>query len=266
MQMSNTLSYDEYARIETEGFQRPYIVESGNDNHKVLFYGSDHINNPDHTQFQDIENRWNTFITQASNPIAFVEGRFDKVKDEDTKDRTISIIDGGEAQFVVHLARRDGIPVASPEPDRIWEANELANEFGRDRVVFYYFIRQLSWWSRFTEKPNVQKEAISMLELMKKSYQWEDIDFSLEGMESVHQELFYKPLDWDDTQWIYDVTTPTPKDFVTNALARRSGELRDEHILKEIQKYWHGGKSPFLIFGSTHAIKLEPALRELVNG
>lgn len=37
MQMSNILSYDEYARIETERFQRPYIVEVDNDNHEVLF-------------------------------------------------------------------------------------------------------------------------------------------------------------------------------------------------------------------------------------
>jgi len=87
---------------------------------RFCFYGSDHINDPDHSQFQDIENCWNTFIIQVTNPIALVEGRFDEVKDEDTKDRTQSIIDGGEAQFVGHLARRDGVPVASPEPDRVW--------------------------------------------------------------------------------------------------------------------------------------------------
>lgn len=38
-----------------------------------------------------------------------------------------------------------------------------------------------------------------MLELMKESYQWEDVDFSLGGMESIHQELVPKPLSWDDT-------------------------------------------------------------------
>lgn len=147
MQMSNILSYDEYARIETEGFQRPYIVEAGSGNHKILFYGSDHVNDPNHPQFQDIENRWNTFITQTKSPIALVEGRFDEVNAADTQDRTKSIVDGGEAQFVVHLARRDNVQVDSPEPDRVWEANELAKEFGKDKVVFYYFIRQLSWWS-----------------------------------------------------------------------------------------------------------------------
>jgi len=262
--MADILTYDEYAEIEAKGFKLPYIVEVAHGNQNLLFYGSDHLNNPDHPQFQDIENRWNNFVTDAANPVALVEGRFDEVKEEDTADRNKSIIDGGEAQFVVHLARRDNVPVDSPEPDRVWEANELAKEFGRDKVIFYYFIRQLSWWSRFTDKPDVPKEATAMLELMKKSYQWEDVDFSLEGMESIHQELFNKPLNWDDTQWIYDVTTPTPQDYVTNVIARRSGELRDEHILQEIQKYWHEGKSPFLIFGSAHAIRLEPALRKLV--
>lgn len=263
--MNGILSSEEYAKIEAKGFKLPYVVELSKNHQRLLFYGSDHLNNPEHPQFQDIENRWNTFITQAAHPIALVEGRFDEVKEEDTQDRTKSIIEGGEAQFVVHLARRDSVPVESPEPDRIWEANELANEFGRDKVVFYYFIRQLSWWSRFTEKPNAQKEAATMLKLMKKSYQWEDVDFSLGGMESIHQKLFHKPLDWGNTRWIYDVTTPTSQKHITNTLARRSGELRDEHILKETQKHWQEGKSPFLIFGSGHAIRLEPALRELVN-
>lgn len=263
--MSNILSYDQYAEIEKRGFEMPYVVEAGHGNHKLLFYGSEHTNNPENSQFQDIEGRRERFTAQTDQPIALVEGRFDETSEEETKGRTESIIAGGEAQFVVYLARRDNVEVVSPEPDRVWEANELAKEFGRDNVVFYYFIRQVGWWNRFTEKPDVQSEAKKMLELMEKSYGWDEVDFSIERMAAIHEELFAKSLAWDDTQWVYDITTPTPHDYVTNELARRSGELRDEYILKQIEQYWQTGKSPFAIFGSAHAIKLDPALRNLVN-
>ncbi|MBP7767101.1 hypothetical protein KA068_01095 [Candidatus Saccharibacteria bacterium] len=265
MSSGDILSYDQYAEIEQRGFELPFIIEVQQPSKHLLFYGSEHTNDPKHPQFQDIEERWNDFVENTASPIALVEGRFDEVSEAETKDKAKSIVEGGEAQFVVYLARKDGVEVVSPEPDRLWEANELAKEFGRDNVTFYYFIRQLGWWNRFTEKPDVQSEAKKMLGLMGKSYKWDDVDFSIERMAAIHDELFGKPLSWDDTQWIYDITTPTPQDYVTNELARRSGELRDEYILERITKYWNAGKSPFLVFGSAHAIRLEPALRKLTS-
>jgi len=263
--MSDILSYDNYAKIATEGFELPYVVELKRKNQKLLFYGSEHINNPEHIQFQDIESRWNSFLASETNPLALVEGRFDEVKVEDTQDRTTSIVAGGEAQFVVHLARRDSVPVVSPEPELVTEANKLASEFGEDQVVFFYFMRQLSWWNGFSKKPDMLKEVTAMLDIMQKSLQWEGVDFSLDRMETIHQQLFNKQLDLGDIQWIYDATTPMTQDNVTNVIARRSGELRDEHILQEVQKHWRQGRSLFLIFGSGHAVRLEPAVRKLVN-
>jgi len=263
MQNRDILSYNEYAEIEKSGFSTPYIVELRNDGQHLLFYGSEHTNNPEHPQFNDVEERWNRFISNVIQPVALVEGHFDEVSKSDTKDKTKAIVDGGEAQFVVYLARKDNVEVTSPEPDRAWEANQLANEFGRDNVAFYYFVRQIGWWNRFTKKPDVQVEAAKMLALMKITYSWDDVVFSTERMMEIHQVLFDKPLSWDDTQWVYDITTPTPQDHVTNKLARRSGELRDEYILKQIVDYWQSGKSPFIVFGSAHAIRLEPALRKL---
>jgi hypothetical protein len=257
------LTYDQYAEIERRGFTTPYIVEIEQAGQSLIFYGSEHTNNPEHPQFQDIEERWSVFVLNATKPVALVEGHFDEASEDETKSRTQSIVDGGEAQFLVHLARRDGVEVVSPEPNRIWEANQLAKTFTRDNVVFYYFIRQVGWWSVFTKKPDVRSEAEKMLQLMENTYGWDEVDFSIDRMAAIHEELFAKPLAWDDTQWVYDITAPTPQDYVTNMLARRSGELRDEHILEQIMSYWRAGKSPFLVFGAAHAIRLEPALRNL---
>ncbi len=204
-------------------------------------------------------------MTETDNPVALVEGHFDEVSEDETQDRVKSIIDGGEAQFVVHLARKDGVEVISPEPDRLWEANELAKEFGGDAVVFYYLVRQIGWWNTFANKPDMETEATEMLQYMKKSYEWDSVDFSIARMTAIHQELFGKPLPWGDTRWIYGITTPISQEYVTNEIACRSGELRDEYIFGRIQQYWQAGKSPFVVFGSAHAIRLEPALQRLAS-
>jgi hypothetical protein len=164
---------------------------------------------------------------------------------------------------MVYLARRDGVTVVSPEPDRAWEAEELAKEFGRHKVVLYYFIRQLAQWSTHTEEPDIETEGAKMLRLMQKTFGWDDVDFSISGMQSLHEKVLNKPLLIKDRQWFYDLTTPATREYITNEIARRSGQIRDEHILEVIKKYWQQGKSPFIVYGSAHAICMEPALRKL---
>lgn len=259
------LAYDQYAEIEKRGFHMPYVVEIRLSGKHMLFYGSDHLTDPEHPQFEDIEARWERFIASSASPIALVEGHFDETPESETGDREQSIMQGGEAQFVVYLARKAGVAIVSPEPDRVWEANELAKEFGREQVIFFYCMRQISWWKRVAQTADVQAHITKMLGLMKTTYHWNDVAFTAQRMAEIHQELFGKTLPWHEKQWFHDLVTPVPQDHVTNRLARRSGELRDEYILMQIMHYWRQGKSPFAVFGSAHAIRLEPALHKALT-
>lgn len=263
MQKSEILSYDEYARIEKVGFPEPYIVEIGKDGHCLLFYGSEHTKDPSHPQFQDIEHRWQSFMSQSSNPIALVEGHADEIPIEQTADKVQSITSGGESGFTVHLARRDGVPVISPEPNRVKEADMLADEFGRDNVLLYYYVRQLGAWAADTNKPDIEAKSKKMLVGMEKAFGWEDVDFSINGVHELYEKAFQKPLAITGLPRLYELTTPMTLDYVTNKLARRSGEIRDTHLLGKIKEYWTHKRSPFVVFGSSHAIRLEPAIRKL---
>lgn len=266
MAMGEILSYDDYARIEHQGLPHPYILEARRGNQHMLFYGSQHITDPSHPQFADIEDRWSVFIREATTPIALVEGRHDEVPFADTADRAESM-SSGESRFTVYLARRDGIPVASPEPPRTLEAETLARQFGHENVVLFYFVRQLEGWLRQGKSQDyLLTEGSNTLQLMKQTLQWDDIDFSLSGMQALHAQVFQKPLDPADKRWLYDLITPATDHHVTNQLARASGDLRDAHILSELEKYWHNGRSLFIVYGSAHAIRMEPALRRLTAG
>jgi hypothetical protein len=245
----------------------PYIIKKRQGTQRLLFYGCEHTNDPNHSQFQDIEYRLNSFLIEAKNPVILVEGHFDKVPISETVERNKSIIQGGEAQFVVYLAREKKIIVVSPEPGRVWEANQLAKEFARDVIVFYYFIRQIDWWNGFKEKVNIENEASKMLENMQETYEWKTVNFCLKGMQEIHQDIFNKPLDFDDVEWINSLATPMKKqqDYITNIIARRDGEIRDAYVLEKIKDYWQEGRSIFVVFGSSHAVRLELELEKLSN-
>lgn len=258
---SDILSYDQYAEIAPRLQDGTYVLEIQQADQCMLFYGSCHATDVEHPEFQDMEERWQKFITKWPQPVALVEGNFDQAPFDETVDAEEAIKAGGELEFLVHLARKDGIELASPEPDRAGEANEVAKSFDRSTVAFFYFIRQIGAWISMHKKPGIRAEATRLLGIMKETYQWDDIDLSIEAMEAIHQQLFGKALPWDDGEWIDTIVTPATTDFVTNEIARTSGEVRDEHILDQIIGYWKAGKSPFIVFGSAHAIRLEPALR-----
>lgn len=263
MANAEILSFDQYSERAREGFHTPYIVELEAGDQKLLFYGSNHVNDPANPQFVDLETRWATFRRLGKDPIILVEGHFDQAPEEDTIDRDTSIIEGGEAQLMVYIARRDNALVASPEPDQVWEANELVKEFGREKVLFYYFMRYINLWNGFTQKPDIPGGSRRVLEAMKEQFQWKDVDFSLDNMESIHKTLLGRPFDSSDVDWVNTITDPTNNEYVTNELSRRSSELRDEYIIQQIQHYWSHKRSIFAVFGSAHAVRLEGALRKL---
>lgn len=263
MSDSAILSYEEAFEKEKQLGDKLPVIEVEKNNQALLFFGAHHVNNPDHPQFKNIESHWRDFVQLHTNCIALVEGHFDEASEEDTKERLYSIIEGGEAQFLVYLARTYNISVASPEPDQNWEANQLATEFDRSVVVLYYFIRYVNLWNGYDSRPNMRQESRRALVALQRQLKWKDVDFSFEHIETLHKKLYNKPLDLDDGKWADLVSNPYDQSYETNEIARRSGELRDQYILGQIQQYWRAGKSIFIVFGSSHAVRLEPALRSL---
>lgn len=263
MPSNEILTYDQYGEIERAGLVLPHVIEVVTDEQHLTFFGSDHTNNPAHPQFAELESRWATFCAEVANPIALVEGYSDELPEDATVDKTASIVAGGESQCMVYLARSSNVPVRSPEPDKIWLATQLADQFGKDKMALYYFVLQLSWWNRLTEVPDIRARVGGLLEYLQQTYPSEEVDFSIEGMQELHTKIFGRPLDLYNHTHLNDITTPSRTDFVTNLISRRSGELRDENILEEIENYWAGGYSPFAVYGGAHAVRLEPALRKL---
>jgi hypothetical protein len=71
------LSYDQYAELEEQGISMPYVVEVKQGTQRIVNYGAEHTNDPNHPQFADMERRWRSFRKSVARPIVLVEGHWD---------------------------------------------------------------------------------------------------------------------------------------------------------------------------------------------
>lgn len=255
------MTHDEYAKTTHE---TPYlfVIRSGS---KVLYYfGERHSFNPDDKQWITVKDFWRKFCAETADTkrIAFMEGGLRKGNDYEKK----SIMDEGGMGLLAHLAHKEGIAIHSPEPDDVYERNELEKQFLRKEIQLYYFARVVHQWCRKLEpRPDFKKYICQYLERDKKSSKWDDFDFSLESIIRNYEEIFNRPFDKNDKDFLYSVVNPVELRTVINRVSRHSSEIRDEYMVKEIVKYISEGYSVFGQFGASHGVRQEPLLKELLE-
>jgi len=125
----------------------------------------------------------------------------------------------------------------------------------------YYFGRQFHQWARSDSKtsPDWREYAAKCVAGYARSAQWDEpltLERVLEGFSEVTGEAF----DTSKTELFEQVADPS-----TNEVSRESSNFRDHNLLRLISEAWSSGKHIFVVYGSGHAIKLEPDLRKLVQ-
>jgi hypothetical protein len=84
-------------------------------------------------------------------------------------------------------------------------------------------------------------------------------------MEVIHCSLFDKAFSLQDKDFFYHITNPVSADYsIINTVCRKASILRDLHIIDYINKLIKNGKNIFIVYGGTHAIMQEPAMRTLL--
>lgn len=239
----------------------PYAIERSTVDQKVIFIGCQHTNDISSPQFTKLKEYWRKFVRETKDPrILLVEGGASSPHESEEKAISVS----GEKGLVTYLAHQEDIEVASPEPPRKAEADKLANEFGRDSVMLYYFLRQIPQYHRMRSKREpIKKYMQKTLDSYSKRLEWVGFDFSYQHLVDIYQATFSANFDPNDRNRAHMLSDPTLDETVVNKVSRSSGRYRDAYIAVEIIKYWNEGKSIFAVFGSAHAYSLEPILEEL---
>ncbi len=257
------MTYEEYAKIEYE-HEIPYTFILNYDPNYLFYFGEEHSYDPSDKQWAIENNFWLEFIkkTDEHKRIVFVEGGIRPV--ETTEEESIRKYGG--MGFVTYLASKNSIDTYSPEPNQKEQRVVLEKSFSKKEIQYYFFARQIPQWHRHQNpKLDFEKYINVYLEGQRKSSGWVDFDFSLDSMKKIHKEIFETNFNQDDVEFFSSITTPVELRTVVNKVARSCSNIRNVHIVSEIQKYLNNGYSVYVQYGCTHAIMQEPLLRELIK-
>jgi len=241
------LTTDEYgALIDTH--PRPYIVEiETQSSGALLLYGSEHTQDPNDPQIADIQTRWNEFhptVALVESRLGFfVQGLQNPVEEY------------GEMGWAFSLARKDHVPVYTWEAPREREIQYTLEQYPREQVALFYILRPYFGNFRFGKPDDPDAVAEGYIRERSDYPGIENTITSVEQINAIWQRDFPDEADWRDTSDQFGLPG-----YLGN-IASSSGEARDQHFVRVIIDLVQKGERVFAIAGSSHAVKLEPALQ-----
>lgn len=239
---------------------RPYTLELNKADQHLVFFGTLHSNNPENLQFAQLENYWERFLV-SGNPQkqAFSEGGQDTVAG---LSKAEAIYHHGDPGLITWLAESRAIPVESPEPPLLTEvehliacgltAEELVIHKMRQAMVQYTVFRRDDYpWSLYiyqSIKPFHEMDRFT------------GVDLSINGLLELYEQKTAKDIGHESVEELLEITHPK-----NSPVAAASIQLRDKYLFSAIEKKWLAGFDIFTVYGASHAVALEPALKNLVG-
>ncbi len=252
-----------------------YTIKTS-DGRELYYFGVTHYRDPSNPIFSQIKTEFGKF-----NPdIVFVEGN-NSLRTEN-RNRVIAKfkeLEGdelihlyGESGFLARLASEKGVYVDSPEPALGDQLQRYFKEgFTKDEIFTFYMIRFIQQRLRVPEpRPSVEKFALNKLKELERETGWSDFDFSITHLIQIGKEIWGEEFNIDGNN-LGSLIHANPdestgyKKTIINKIARVASEFRDEYMVGEIIKTLQKYRRLFVVYGFSHAIIQEPALRELLK-
>lgn len=237
------LTMDQYSELSPQ-HPRPYVVMLGD---SVLLFGAEHTKNPADPQLDSIRAQWERFAPT----VALVEGRLGFL----FRWTSDPVSNYGESGLVHDLAKKNGIPVYSWEPPIEQEVAWVLRSHSQKRTALFYILRPYFGQRKFgrLDDPDGMVEGT-----IGRRTQWKGLEGSIADVaeiDSIWQADFGGKKDWRETDDRYGWPG------YLGEIAAGSNAFRDEHFARIIIHLARNGERVFAVCGSSHAVKLEPALR-----
>lgn len=276
---SKIMPYEEYAKIEVEKSysEEPYIFEVEINDCLVTYVGVGHSNDPESGMYKKIDE----LFEKKKPDLVLVEGldNFEKRKEVlfkqlegKSREEIIQLV--GEPRYVLSKAVEFGVNADSPEPKFSEEITHLLEKgFSREAIFVFDMTRLLEQYYRKVPQGGSYDDIENYFDRNVKAFamdaEWQDFDWSFENYKKLYFELLGKKFDEINQETLHDFTDPVPwkgKELaITNRVANESGLYRDTHIIKEISEKTKTHQRILIVFGATHAVMQEPALRYLAE-
>jgi hypothetical protein len=239
------LTADQYAEL-SDRHARPYIVRIESDRAHLVLYGATHTKDPDDPQLAQLRE----LVAQFKPTVLLVEGRLGM------QVRWLSdpLKKFGESGFVFALARTQGIRIHTWEPSVDQEVAQVLKGHPKERAALFYILRP--YFSGLRHGRHKDPEAF-VEDSRQKRTQWPGLEktfASVAEIDTVWKRDFAGKPDWRDTSDEFGLPG------YLHEVWKSSNAARDEHFARVILDLLGKGERVLAVCGSSHAVKLEPAI------
>lgn len=240
--------------------KNPYILHYKAGRKSLLVIGTEHSSDTANKMFAEIEKYFNQFSPQI---IVNEGGTLTKTY----PDRATAILQDDELGLEKYLADKAGIKTISGDEPEALEFAELSAAFtpqeamvyfGSERFVFPYLFGQ---YSGKIEKLYAEKFINGYLKKrgVQLTAEQETFDYYKEG----YAKGFGYPFHLDSIRQSNFIPFSTSHHFCE--VSRKSKELRDRYLLKEIRRQLATHDRVMVVYGGWHVLAIEPALSQLMT-
>jgi hypothetical protein len=228
-----------------ETHARPYVYEIDFDSGAVLIYGAEHTKDPADSQIADIETRWKQFrptvaLCESRLGILF-PGIMNPVREM------------GEAGWTHHLARRDGVPTFSWEPTPAVLMEQMFRlPYSKEQIALRLKLGPYFSNRRYGKPANPESYVEDFLDTPDR---WPGLETTLTNAAEIDEcwkKHFPNGPDWREVSDEHDLPG------FLNSIS--TNPARDEHFARVVIDLVKRGERVFAVAGSSHVVKLEPAL------
>ncbi|MBO6522479.1 MAG: hypothetical protein JJ971_01515 [Balneolaceae bacterium] len=245
------MSMQDYDEI-INSHRRPYYFSVNSSSGAAHIIGVNHTNNPSHPHLDSIITKWGF----AQPSVALVESRlgflFTWTQDPIKK--------YGERGLTAKLAKSDGIPLYTWEPDRENEINFLLEKYSGKDLALFYVLRPYFSYS-ITYRENNGDALFNRLIAERTDYS--GLRNQLRSSQEVINTL---EKDYPTFDWATHISSKGWPEGYLMDIWNDSNLFRDRHMIQLIIELVEQGETVFVTMGASHAPRIEKTLiYELLN-
>ncbi|WP_461079720.1 hypothetical protein [Spirosoma flavus] len=257
----DTLNAKSQAELDSTGTWTITYTDLRNGKKQLVFFGASHVRDTSHPQFSQLVKAFNKL-----NPeIAFNEGG------QISMDRKYPTLDSaihanGETGVVKYLCDSLGIKLMNGDLDEKQEFAALQKEFPKDQIYLYLAIERFldgyrkGYFPGMTLEKAWQEKFISYL--TEADFRLSTEAQSLDSLKRIYRKYLHKDFSLNKLEEVYDYYLTN--DGPLGDVSRGTKVVRDRALLQKIDSALNVHDRVFVVFGGSHRIALEPALKEII--
>lgn len=238
----------------------PYILKYIQGDKELLVIGTQHSRDTLSPMFDSIENLFYSF-----NPELIINEGGNLTKSY--TDRNFAIVKAGELGLIKFLADKAGIKTYNGDEPFDLEFTELTKAYSKEEAILFFGSERFVFPFAFGQyEGDIDTSYVN--NFIEKNYKKSNIQLTdIEKTFGYYKQLYKK---YFKTEFSLD--TINQQDFAPFSrrhhfcdITRKSKELRDRYLLRQIEEQLKTHKKVMVVYGGWHILAIEPALKQIMD-